>query len=155
MALSLVGLFGRSIEAVIVALGIAYTPIFARVCYGGVVSLREAGFVEASRALGCSSWTILRDDILPNILPLLMVQMTVSFSWSLLAEAGLGFLGLGVRPPMASWGTMLSSAREYFYNSPSLPIFPGLAVLIAVFAFNLFGDGLRDLLDPRAWHTGE
>jgi peptide/nickel transport system permease protein len=155
LALSVVGLFGRSVSAVIFALGVAYTPIFARVCYSGVVSAREAGFVESSRALGSKSTRILWKDIFPNILPLLMVQATAALSWAILAEAGLGFLGLGVKPPTPSWGTMLSSAREYFYHSPTLAIFPGVAVLIAVFAFNLFGDGLRDVLDPRAWQVGE
>jgi peptide/nickel transport system permease protein len=155
VAVSVIGLFGRSTGTVIFALGVSYTPTFARVCYSATVAAREAGFVESSRALGAPSWLIVAQDVFPNILPVLMVQMTLAFSWAILAEAGLGFLGIGVRPPTPSWGTMLSSARQFFSHSATLPIFSGLAVTIAVFAFNLFGDGLRDLLDPRAWQVGE
>jgi len=155
VAISVINLFGRSAGTVIFALGISYTCVLSRVCYSAVVATREAGFIEASRALGASSWRILTQDILANILPLLTVQMTLCFSWAILAEAGLGFLGIGVRPPTPSWGTMLSFARTYLHHSTTYPFFAGLPVAIAVFAFNLFGDGLRDLLDPRAWQTGE
>jgi peptide/nickel transport system permease protein/oligopeptide transport system permease protein len=98
---------------------------------------------------------ILWKDVVPNILPLIMVQATTSLSWAILAEASLGFLGMSVEPPTPSWGTMLTTGREYFYSSPTAPLFAGLMVLIAVYAFNLLGDGLRDLLDPRAWERLE
>ena len=150
-ALGVVGLLGRSMAAVVIALAVSYSPLFARVCRSAVVSIRELGFVEASRAIGASRARILRKDIIPNILPLIMVQATTSLSWAILAEASLGFLGMSVEPPTPSWGTMLTTGREYFYSGPTVPLFAGLMVLIAVYAFNLFGDGLRDLLDPRAW----
>ena len=151
IALGVVGLFGRSVNAVMFAIGVAYSPLFARVCHSAVVSIRGLGFVEASRAMGASRLRILWQDIMPNILPLIMVQVTVSISWAILQEAGLGFLGMSVAPPTPSWGTMLNEGREYFYSAPTMPLFTGLMVLIAVFSFNLFGDGLRDILDPRAW----
>ena len=150
-ALGVVGLLGRSMVAVVIALAVSYSPLFARVCRSAVVSIRELGFVEASQAIGASRARILRKDIIPNILPLIMVQATTSLSWAILAEASLGFLGMSVEPPTPSWGTMLTTGREYFYSGPTVPLFAGLMVLIAVYAFNLFGDGLRDLLDPRAW----
>lgn len=150
-ALGVVGLLSRSMEAVVIALGVAYSPLFARVCHSAVVGIRELGFVEASRAMGASRLRILWKDIMPNILPLIMVQATTSLSWAILAEASLGFLGMSVEPPTPSWGCMLTTGREYFYSGPTVPLFAGLMVLIVVFAFNLFGDGLRDLLDPRAW----
>ena len=150
-ALGVVGLLGRSMTAVVIALAVSYSPLFARVCRSAVVSIRELGFVEASRAIGATRARILRKDIIPNILPLIMVQATTSLSWAILAEASLGFLGMSVEPPTPSWGTMLTTGREYFYSGPTVPLFAGLMVLIAVYAFNLFGDGLRDLLDPRAW----
>lgn len=151
IALGVVGLVGRSMEAVVIALGVAYSPLFARVCHSAVVSIRELGFIEASQAIGSSRLRILWKDIVPNILPLIMVQATTSLSWAILAEASLGFLGMSVEPPTPSWGCMLTTGREYFYSGPTVPLFAGLMVLIVVFAFNLFGDGLRDLLDPRAW----
>ena len=150
-ALGVVGLLGRSMNAVVVALAVSYSPLFARVCRSAVVSIREMGFVEASRAIGASRARILAKDIIPNILPLIMVQATTSLSWAILAEASLGFLGMSVEPPTPSWGTMLTTGREYFYSGPTVPLFAGLMTLIAVYAFNLLGDGLRDLLDPRAW----
>lgn len=151
MALGVVAILGRSVNAVVFAIGVSYSPIFARIGHSAVVSIRELGFIEASRAMGASRIRILWQDILPNILPLIMVQATVCISWAILQEAGLGFLGMSVSPPTPSWGTMLTEGREYFYQAPAIPFFAGLVVLIAVFAFNLFGDGLRDVLDPRAW----
>lgn len=155
LALSIVGLVGRSLIGVSVALGLAYTPIFARVTYSSVVGIRDRGYVEAARALGSNHLKIIAHDIFPNILPIILVQATASISWSILAEAGLGFIGLGVNPPTPSWGLMLSRARDYIMQQPWMSISPGIAILITVFAFNLFGDGLRDLLDPRSWQAGE
>jgi peptide/nickel transport system permease protein len=155
LALSIVGLLGRSMVAVSIAVGLAYTPVFARVTYSSVVAIRNQGYVEAARALGTNPLKIIARDIFPNVLPLILVQATASISWAILAEAGLGFIGLGVNPPTPSWGLMLASARTYIMEEPWMSIFPGVAILITVFAFNLFGDGLRDLLDPRAWQAGE
>jgi peptide/nickel transport system permease protein len=155
VALGVVGLLGPSATSVMVALGVAYAPLFARVARSAVVGVRSYNFVEAARAMGASDTRIVREDILPNVLPLVMVQMTASLAWGVLDEAALGFLGLGVQPPTPSWGALLTTGRQFFYQSPTIPLFAGLAVLLAVFAFNLFGDGLRDLLDPRAWSRGE
>jgi peptide/nickel transport system permease protein len=155
IALSVVGLFGRAEGNLIFALAVGFAPSFARICYSAVLGVREARFVEAARAMGAPSWRILAQDILPNIMPLLMVQITIHFSRAMLAEAGLGFLGLGVMPPTPSWGQMISTARQFFGLSPSLAFFPGFALMLAVLAFNLFGDGLRDLMDPRSWQTGD
>jgi peptide/nickel transport system permease protein len=150
VALGVVGLLGPSSGSVVIALGVAYTPLFARICRSAVVATRSQAYIEASRAMGASPWRLVRDDILPNILPVVMVQVTASLAWGILDEASLGFLGLGVQPPTASWGAMLTTGRQYMYQTPTLPIFAGAAVLVVVFAFNLFGDGLRDLLDPRS-----
>lgn len=149
VALGVVGLMGPSSSSVIVALGVAYAPLFARISRSAVVNVRGQAYVEAARAMGASPWRLVRDDVLPNILPVVMVQVTASLAWGILDEASLGFLGLGVQPPTASWGAMLTTGRQYMYQSPTVPIFAGAAVLVVVFAFNLFGDGLRDLLDPR------
>ena len=155
IALSVIGLFGRSTTAIIFALTVGYVPMFARVSYSATVSVREHAFVESSLALGAGALRILTKDVLPNIFPLLVVQVTAYIARAILAEATLGFLGLGVQPPTPTWGEMLSSSRNYFQHSMTLPLWPGLAVLVTVFAFNLFGDGLRDVLDPRAWQAGE
>ena len=155
VALGVVGLLGPSATSVIVALGVAYTPLFARIARSAVVGIRSQAYVEASRAMGASPARILWQDILPNILPVVMVQVTASLAWGILDEASLGFLGLGVQPPTPSWGAMLTTGRQYMYQSPTVPIFAGVAVLIVVFAFNLFGDGLRDVLDPRSWRQGK
>lgn len=155
VALGVVGLLGPSAKSVMIALGVAYAPLFARVVRGAVVGIRSQGYIEAARAMGASNWRILRQDVIPNVLPVFMVQATASLAWGILDEASIGFLGLGVQPPTPSWGSMLTTGRQYFYQSPTLPVFAGLAVLIVVFGVNLFGDGLRDLLDPRAWQRGE
>jgi peptide/nickel transport system permease protein len=155
IALGVVGLIGPSATSVMVALGVAYSPLFARVARSAVVGVRSQNFIEAARAMGASNSRIVREDVFPNVLPLLMVQVTASLAWGVLDEAALGFLGLGVQPPTPSWGALLTTGRQFLYQSPTIPLFAGLAVLLAVFAFNLFGDGLRDLLDPRAWTRGE
>jgi peptide/nickel transport system permease protein len=155
VALGVVGLLGPSAKSVMIALAVAYSPLFARVIRSAVVGIRGQGYIEAARAMGASNWRILLQDVAPNVLPVFMVQATASLAWGILDEASLGFLGLGVQPPTPSWGALLTTGRQYFYQSPTLPIFAGLAVLIVVFGFNLFGDGLRDLLDPRAWQRGE
>jgi peptide/nickel transport system permease protein len=155
VALGVVGLLGSSATSVMVALGVAYAPLFARVARSAVVGVRSHNFIEAARAMGASNRRIVQEDVMPNVLPLVTVQMTASLAWGVLDEASLGFLGLGVQPPTPSWGALLTTGRQFFYQSPTIPLFAGLAVLLAVFAFNLFGDGLRDVLDPRAWKRGE
>ncbi len=155
VALGAVGILGPSAKSVTIALGVAYAPLFSRIIRSAVVSLRGQGFIEAARAMGASEWRIIVEDIIPNIVPILTVQITASLAWGILDEASLGFLGLGVQPPTPSWGAILTTGRQFFYQAPTVPVFAGLAVLIVVFSFNLFGDGLRDLLDPRAWQRGQ
>jgi peptide/nickel transport system permease protein len=150
MALGVVALIGPSGPAVAVALSVAYSPTFARVLRGAVLNIRSSSYIEASHVIGASSLRVIISDVLPNVVPILVVQVTTALAWGILAEANIGFLGLGVQPPNPSWGSMLIEGRTYFYYAPWIPLFAGAAVLIAVLGFNLLGDGLRDLLDPRA-----
>jgi ABC-type dipeptide/oligopeptide/nickel transport system permease subunit len=151
IALGIVAIIGPSGTSVAIALAAAFSPTFARVIRSAVVSTRHQPYVEASRGLGASTPSVLRKDVLPNILPVVTVQATSALAWGILDEANLGFLGLGVQPPNPSWGSILIEGRQYFYQAPWMPIGAGIAVLIAVLGFNLLGDGLRDVLDPRAW----
>jgi peptide/nickel transport system permease protein len=127
-------------------------PAFARVVRGAVLEVMGYPYTESARALGASGWRIMMRHVIPNISAPLLVLVTVYLSVAILAEAALSFLGLGTQPPEASWGGMLSTARTYIDITPWLSIFPGLAIMIVVLGFNLFGDGLRDVLDPRLGH---
>jgi peptide/nickel transport system permease protein len=148
-ALGIVAILGPSASSVAIALASAYTPSFARVIRSNVVAARDRPYVEASRGLGVSTMEVLRKDVLPNVAPIIAVQATMSLAWGVVDEAALGFLGLGVQPPQPSWGSLLTEGREYLYQVPWLPISAGIAVVITVLGFNLFGDGLRDIFDPR------
>jgi ABC-type dipeptide/oligopeptide/nickel transport system permease subunit len=117
---------------------------------GSVVSVRHQPFVEASRGLASSTPAIMARDIFPNVLPIIAVQVTTTLAWAIIDEAALGFLGLGVQPPSPSWGSLLNEGRTFLYQVPWLPVAAGIAVVIAILGINLFGDGLRDLLDPRS-----
>jgi peptide/nickel transport system permease protein len=150
IALGVVALAGPSGTSVAVALAVAYAPTVARVVRSAVVAARVQPYVEASVGMGARTAIVLLGDILPNILPVLLVQSMVTVAWAILDEASLGFLGLGVQPPNASWGSLLIEGREYMFLAPWLPLGAGVAVLITVIGFNLLGDGLRDVLDPRA-----
>lgn len=150
IAIGVVALLGPSGTSVAVALTFAYSPTFARVIRSSVVSIRNQTYVEASRGLGVPGWLIIGKDVIPNVMPVVTVQVTASLAWGILDEANLGFLGLGVQPPTPSWGSMLIEGRVFLFQAPWIPIFVGLAVMAAVFGFNLLGDGLRDVLDPRS-----
>jgi peptide/nickel transport system permease protein len=134
---------------ILMAIGIVYVPRFARVSRGSVLAEREKEYVEAARMVGESNLSILFRQILPNTLSPLIVQATVFIAYAILTEAALSFLGLGIQPPNPSWGSMLNEAKVFIESDPHLAIVPGLAISITVLGFNLFGDGLRDLLDPR------
>ena len=149
LALALVAILGPSLRTLIIALSIVYTPRFARVVRASALSEREGEYVTAARAIGCSSFRVMFLQIFPNIVGPITVQATVTYAYAILTEASLSFLGLGVQPPTPSWGLMLSEARMYLEEAPYYPIFPGLAIVISVLAINLFGDGLRDALDPK------
>lgn len=149
MALVIVAILGGSLFNVMIAIGFVYIPRFARVIRGSVLSEREKEYVEAARMVGESHLSILFRQILPNCLSPLIVQATVFIAYAILTEAALSFLGLGVAPPDPSWGSMLNEARLFIESDPLLAIIPGLSISFTVLGFNLLGDGLRDILDPR------
>ncbi len=149
LALGIVAALGPSPDNVVLAIAVVYTPIFARVVRGPVLALKEREFVEATRALGAGAMLIVARHILPNLTSVLVVQTSIALSWAVLTEASLSFLGLSAQPPAPSWGTMLNEGRQNLELAPHMAIFPGLAIMLAVLGFNLLGDGLRDVLDPR------
>ncbi len=149
LALAAVSVLGPSIRNIILAIGLVSVPIFARLVRASVLVFKQRDFVEASRAMGASDARILALTILPNCLPPLTVQFTLTFATAVLTEAGLSFLGLGVRPPAPSWGMMLNTGRNVMALAPLYPVAAGAAVFITVLSLNLIGDGLRDALDPH------
>lgn len=149
LALAVVATFGGSTRNLILAVTLAYIPIFSRVVRGSALSVKQNDFVEASRALGARDARIMFRAVLPNVLAPIIVQATFNLSTAIMIEAALSFLGLGVQPPAPSWGSMLSEARNFMELDPWLALAPGGAITLAVLGFNLFGDGLRDILDPR------
>jgi peptide/nickel transport system permease protein len=149
LAIAIVGALGPGLANTMLAIGVAYVPIFARLARASVIGQVESEYVEAARALGCRPARILVRHILPNGLGPLIVQATVAFGGAILAEAALSYLGLGVQPPDPSWGQMLNDARNYLGVAPWLAVFPGMVLAVTVLGFNLLGDGLRDYLDPR------
>ena len=144
LALGIVAALGPDPTNVVIAIGIVYTPIFARVVRGPVLALKVRDFVEAARAIGATPLRIVACHILPNV-----VQVSLALSWSVLTEGALSFLGLSAQPPAPSWGVMLNEGRQYLEFATHLAVFPGLAIMVAVLGFNLLGDGLRDALDPQ------
>jgi ABC-type dipeptide/oligopeptide/nickel transport system permease subunit len=149
LAIFVVTVLGPGLRNAMIAIGIAQVPIYVRLVRGQTLALRQRDFVEASRAIGASDARILARHVLPNTISPLIVQTSLLFGTAILAAAYLGFLGLGVQPPTAEWGTMLSKGRLYLRSAPHLVLLPGLAIFLTVLAFNLVGDGLRDALDPR------
>ncbi|MFX1504787.1 MAG: ABC transporter permease [Promethearchaeota archaeon] len=149
LALMIITILGPSLENAMIAVGIALIPMYARLTRGQVLSIKENDYVEAARMVGARDWRIIVFHILPNAAAPLIVQVTLNFASAILSAAALGFLGLGAQPPTPEWGVMLSGARKYLYVFPHLSVFPGLAIMITVLAFNLVGDGLRDAFDPR------
>jgi peptide/nickel transport system permease protein len=140
---------GPSLGNAMIAIGISTTPIFVRLTRGQVMSVKVEDYVEAARAMGNPRWRIALFHILPNIMPALLVQATLSIAAAIIAEAALSFLGLGQQPPAPSWGSMLNAAQRFLTNAPWMALWPGLAIFLVVLSFNLVGDGLRDALDPR------
>jgi peptide/nickel transport system permease protein len=149
LAIGIMAILGPSTANVMIAIGIVYIPIFARVVRGSTLQVKAQEYVEAARAMGSSDPRIVVRHILPGTLDTIIVQVSLSLAFAILAEAALAFLGLGTQPPTPSWGSMLSSGREWIERAPWLTIFPGLAIFITVLALNVIGDGLRDALDPR------
>lgn len=149
LAIALAAFLGPSLGNAMIAIGVSATPIFVRLARGQVLSARAEDWVEAARAVGNPPGRILLRHILPNILPPVMVQATLAIAAAIIAEASLSFLGLGQQPPAPSWGSMLNTAQRFLTQAPWMAVFPGLAIFLTVLAFNLFGDALRDALDPR------
>jgi peptide/nickel transport system permease protein len=149
LAIAITSVLGPTLTNAMLAIGLVYAPTFARVARGPTLTVVQVPFIEAARSIGASSWRIILRHVLPNVAAPILVQMTVSFSTAILTEAALSFLGLGTQPPTASWGLMLSAARQYMLIDPWIAVLPGSAIALTVLGFNLLGDGLRDLLDPR------
>ena len=149
LAIALAAFLGPSLGNAMIAIGVTTTPIFVRLTRGQVMSVKVEDYVEAARAVGNPRWRIALVHILPNIMPALLVQATLSIAAAIIAEAALSFLGLGQQPPAPSWGSMLNSAQRFLVNAPWMAVWPGLAIFLTVLSFNLVGDGLRDALDPR------
>lgn len=149
LALSIAQLVGRGLESAMVALALTYWPFFCRTVYGEVRRLRSALFIEAQRSLGASTSRILFAHILPNVASAVIVRATIGMGFTIMTTAVLGFLGVGATPPSPDWGLSVAEAREYLPQSWWAVTFPGLGIFMTVLGFNLFGDGLRDLVDPR------
>jgi len=149
LAIALAAFLGPSLGNAMIAIGVTTTPIFVRLTRGQVMSVKVEDYIEAARAVGNPRWRIALRHILPNILPALLVQATLSIAAAIIAEAALSFLGLGQQPPAPSWGSMLNAAQRFLVNAPWMAVWPGLAIFLTVLSFNLVGDGLRDALDPR------
>jgi peptide/nickel transport system permease protein len=149
LAIALAAFLGPSLGNAMIAIGVTTTPIFVRLTRGQVMAVKVEDYVEAARAVGNPRWRIALVHILPNIMPALLVQATLSIAAAIIAEAALSFLGLGQQPPAPSWGSMLNSAQRFLVNAPWMAVWPGLAIFLTVLSFNLVGDGLRDALDPR------
>ncbi|MDF2873855.1 MAG: gsiD 2 [Sporomusa sp.] len=149
LAIAFMTVLGRGVEKAVIAIGIVSIPQYARIVRGSVLSVKENVYIMAARAIGNSDRRLIFAHILPNVLAPIIVRATIGVSVAILEAAALGFLGLGVQPPTAEWGTMLGSGRQTIFNAPHIVTFPGVAITLTVMAFNLLGDGLRDVLDPR------
>ncbi|MFD2829954.1 ABC transporter permease [Corticicoccus populi] len=149
LAIILMTVFGQGLTNVIIAIGIANIPGFARIVRGQVLSVKEMEYIEVSKSIGASSGRIIFHHIVPNSIAPLIVYATMSVAGAILSEAALSFLGLGVQPPTATWGSMLQEGKNFLVLNPELATYSGLAILITVLSINIFGDGLRDALDPK------
>jgi peptide/nickel transport system permease protein len=149
LALALGAVMGAGLLGVVIALGVVYTPTFARLVRGQVLTVREREFVHAARVLGAPAWMIVARHILPNVATPIVVQASLSIAFAILAEASLSFLGLGVPPPAPSWGGMINQGRGYLQQAPWIVFGPGAALFVTVLGLNFVGDAIRDALDPR------
>ncbi|THF49640.1 ABC transporter permease [Allorhizobium terrae] len=149
LAIALVAALGPSLTTVIIALSVVYAPRLARIVRGSTLVIRELPYIEAARALGISTTHIMLRHVLLNLISPILVQATFLFASAMLAEAGLSFLGVGVSPEIPTWGTMISSGRQYVDQADWMTLFPGFAIILSVMSLQIVGDGLRDMLDPR------
>ena len=150
LALTISAMLGPNLQNTIVAIGVAFAPFLARIVRGEALRVVQMPYVEAARAAGTNDLMMIVRHILPNIMPQIIVQATISLAFAILAEAGLSFLGLGTQPPQSSWGLMIQASRDYLDVAPWTALVPGAAVALTVLGLNMFGDVLRDVLDPRA-----
>ena len=149
LALLIAGLLGSGLSNVMIALGVAMIPVYARLMCGQVLQIRENDYVLAGRSMGSGNWRLMFRHILPNSFPPLIVLVTMQIGSAVLAEAGLSYLGIGITPPDPSWGAMVYNGFQFLITNPLLSFIPGVAIMLIVFAFSMVGDGLRDALDPR------
>ena len=149
LAIFISTVLGGGLRNLMIALGIGLTPGYARLMCGQVLSIKENDYVTASRSIGVSDFRLMLTHIVPNSIMPIIVVMAMMMGTAILSEAGLSFLGLGIEPPGAAWGAMVSDGYRYLLTNPILSFAPGLAVMLVVFSFNMVGDGLRDALDPR------
>ena len=149
LALALGAVLGAGLTGVVIALGVVYTPTFARLMRGQVLSITAREYVDAARALGAPGWRIAWHHVLPNATAPIVIQASLSVAFAILAEASLSFLGLGIQPPAASWGSMINAGRGYLQQAPWIVFGPGAALFVTVVGLNFVGDALRDALDPR------
>ena len=149
LALAISAVLGQGLVNVMIAVGVVYVPTFARLTHAQTLSIRERDYILAARVIGVGAWRMMLRHIWPNAVGAIIVQASLAAAFAILAEASLSFLGLGVRPPTASWGSMLHSGYQYLGRAPWLSVYPGAAIFITVLGFNLLGDGLRQALDPR------
>jgi peptide/nickel transport system permease protein len=149
LALLIAGLLGSGLSIVMIALGVAMIPVYARLMCGQVLAIRENDYVLAARSMGSNNWRLMFRHVMPNSFPPLIVLVTMQIGAAVLAEAGLSYLGIGITPPDPSWGAMVYNGFKYLLTNPLLSFIPGVAIMLVVFAFNMVGDGLRDALDPR------
>ncbi len=149
LAIAIMAALGRGIGPAMIAIGVVYIPIFARIARAAVLGIRNEEFIIAAKAMGAGDIRILLTHVLPNVLSPIIVEITLSLAFAILTEAALSFFGLGTQPPDPSWGRMLSEGRDFFRQSGWMGVFPGLAIFFTVMGFNFLGDGLRDALDPK------
>ncbi|MDR1873580.1 MAG: ABC transporter permease [Synergistaceae bacterium] len=149
LAIAIVGALGANLVNLMIAVGVSQIPRYARIVRASALSVRGQEFIEAARAIGASDLRIIVENILPNCMAPIIVQSTLGVASAILSAAALSFLGLGIQPPTPEWGSMLSLGRQYMRNAPHLTFYPGLIIAVVVLSLNIFGDGLRDALDPR------
>src|SRR5437773_1828863 len=149
LALALGAVLGAGLTGVVIALGVVYTPTFARLMRGQVLAITARDYVEAARALGAPGWRVAWHHVLPNAAAPIVIQASLSVAFAILAEASLSFLGLGIQPPGASWGSMINAGRGYLQQAPWIVFWPGTALFVTVVGLNFVGDTVREALDPR------
>ena len=150
LAIAIAATLGRTLTNTMIALSTVFWPWYARLVRGQVLSIREREYVDAARSIGMSSWRLMLRHVLPNAAAVVIIQVTLDVGYAILATSSLSFIGLGAQPPSPEWGTMLASARNYFRDAWWYTTFPGVALTLTVFAFNVLGDGLQEALDPRS-----